>query len=58
MDATPQTLDIIQPAANWVLKIQEVKGEMETTIGIKSTTADITNSQSQVAKTFFLIFEG
>ena len=39
VDATLHTLDdALQPAANRMLKLQEVKGEMETTIGIMSTT--------------------
>ena len=44
VDATLHTLDNAhQPAAHWVLKLQEVKGEMETTISIKSITGAITN---------------
>ena len=29
--------DTLQPAAHWGLELQEVKGEMEATIGMKST---------------------
>ena len=35
MDATLHTLeDILQPAAKWVLDLQEVKEEMDNTVGI------------------------
>ena len=44
--------DLLQPAANWLLKLQEVKDEMETTIGIKLPLTDITNIQSWVVKSF------
>ena len=38
--------DVLRPAANWVLKLQEIKYEMEVTIAIMFTTADITIFQS------------
>ena len=44
VEATLHTLDdVIQPAANWILELQEVVDEMESTIGIKFTTEDITD---------------
>ena len=54
VDATLHTLDyVLQPAAHWGLKLQEVKEEMETAIAIRSTTADVTKFQSLVAKPYF-----
>ena len=51
-DVTLHNLDVVhQAAVTWVL--QKVKGEMETTIGIKSTSADNTNSHRQEVKPFF-----
>ena len=49
VDATLHTLDdVLQPAANRILKLQEVKGEIETPIGIKSTiTTDITHFRDE-----------
>ena len=54
VDATLHTLDdVIQPAANWLSELLEVMDEMESTIGIKFTTEDITAFQSRVANPFF-----
>ena len=53
VDATLHTLDdTIQPGANWLLELQDVMDEMESTIDIKFTTEDVTNFQSRVAKRF------
>ena len=58
MDATLHTLDeIIQPAANWLLELQEVMDEMESIICIKFTTEDITDFQNRVAKPFFMLLK-
>ena len=47
MDATLHTLNnVIQSAANQLLELLEVMDEMESTIGIKFTTEDITAFQS------------
>ena len=38
VDATLHTVeDVLQPAAKWVLDLQEVKEEMDITVGINST---------------------
>ena len=56
MDATLHALDdVIQPAANRILELQKVVDEMESTIGIKFTTEDITDFQIRVAKPFFML---
>lgn len=54
VDATLHTLDdILQPAAKWILDLQCVRDEMESTIGIKFMTEDITSFQSKVAQPFY-----
>ena len=56
VDATLHTLDdAIQPGANWLLELEDVKDDMESTIGIKFTTEDVTNFQGRVAKPFFTL---
>ena len=58
VDATLHTLgDRIQPGANWLLELQDVMDEIESTIGIKFTTEDVTNFQSRVAKPFFTLLK-
>jgi hypothetical protein len=58
VDATLHTLDdVIQPAANWLLELQEVMEEMESTLGIKFTTEDITEFQSRVVKPFYMLLK-
>ena len=58
VDATLHALDdVIQPAANWILELQEVMDEMASTIGIKFTTEEISDFQSRVAKLFFHVTE-
>ena len=51
VDATLHTLeDAVLPAANWILQLQDIKDEIETTIGIK-------NFQSRVAKPFLILLK-
>ena len=58
VDATVHTLDdVIQPAANWLSELLEVMNEMESTIGIKFTTEDITAFQSSIAKPFITVLK-
>lgn len=58
VDATLYTLDdVFLPAANWVLELQDVKDEMDISVGIKYNCADITNFQSQVAKPFLILLK-
>ena len=45
------------PSNKLALELQEVMDEMESTISMKFTTEDITNFQSQVAKTFFTLLK-
>ena len=58
VDATVHTLeDVIQPAANWILELQEVIDEMESTIGIKLITEGITDFQLSSEAFFMLLKE-
>ena len=58
VDATLHTLeDAVLPAANWVLQLQDIKDEIETTIGIKFNYLDIKNFQSRVAKPFLILLK-
>ena len=54
MDATLDTLeDVLQPAAKWVLDLQEVKEEMDITVGINFNSDDEASFQSQVTEPFY-----
>ena len=47
VDATLYTLeDVLQPAAKWVLDLQEVKEEMDITVGINFNSDDVVSFQS------------
>ena len=47
VDATLHTLeDVLQPAAKWVLDLQEVKEEMDITVGINFNSDDVASFQS------------
>ena len=49
VDATLHTLeDVLQPSAKWVLDLQEVKEEMDITVGIKFNSDDVASFQSRV----------
>ena len=49
VDATLHTLeDVLQPAAKWVLDLQEVKEEMDITVGINFNRDDVASFQSRV----------
>ena len=54
VDATLHTLeDILQPAAKWVLDLQEVKEEMDITVGINFNSDDVASFQSRVGEPFY-----
>ena len=54
MDATLHTLeDVLQPAAKWVLDLQEVKEEMDITVGINFNSDDVSSFQSRVTEPFY-----
>ena len=54
MDATLHTLeDVLQPAAKWVLDLQEVKEEMDITVGINFNSDDVASFQSRVTEPFY-----
>ena len=58
VDATLHTPeDAVLPAANWVLQLQDIKDEIETTIGIKFNYLGIKNFQSRVAKPFLILLK-
>ena len=44
VDATLE--DVLQPAAKWVLDLQEMKEEMDNTVGIKFNSNDVASFQS------------
>ena len=55
MDATQHTLeDVLQPAAKWVLDLQEVKEEMNITVGINFNSDDEASFQSRVTEPFYI----
>ena len=54
MDATLHIQeDVLQPAAKWVLDLQEVKGEMDITVGINFNSDDVASFQSRVTEPFY-----
>ena len=54
VDATLHTLeDVLQPAAKWVLDLQEVKEEMDITVGINFNSDDVASFQSRVTEPFY-----
>ena len=54
VDATLDTLeDVLQPAAKWVLDLQEVKEEMAITVGINFNSDDVASFQSRVTEPFY-----
>ena len=54
MDATLHTLeDALQPAAKWLQDFQEVKEEMDNTVGINSNCDDEASFQSRVTEPFY-----
>ena len=54
MDATLHTLEyVLQPGAKWVLDLQEVKEEMDITVGINSNSDDVASFQSRVTQPFY-----
>ena len=53
VDATIHTLDdALLPTANWVLKLLDVREEIERAIGLQVTSAAIASFQDAVAKPF------
>ena len=55
VDATLHTLeDVLQPAAKWVLDLQEVKEEMDITVGINFYSDDVASFQSRVTEPFYI----
>ena len=53
VDATLHTLDdVTLPAANWVLELMDVKGEIEEDTDIRITTETIATFQERVAKPY------
>ena len=54
VDATLHNLkDVLQPAAKWVLDLQEVKEEMDITVGINFNSDDVASFQSRVTEPFY-----
>ena len=54
MDATLHTLEnVLQPEAKWVLDLQEVKEEMDITVGINFNSDDVASFQSRVTEPFY-----
>ena len=54
VDATLHTPeDVLQPAAKWVLDLQEVKEEMDITVGINFNSDDVASFQSRVTEPFY-----
>ena len=54
VDATLHTLEgVLQPAAKWVLDLQEVKEEMDITVGINFNSDDVASFQSRVTEPFY-----
>ena len=53
VDATFCTLsDCKKPAANWVLQLVDARDDLETVVGIKLTTDDISEFQERVGNCF------
>ena len=44
---------VLQPAAKWVLDLQEVKEEMDNTVGINFNSNDVASFQSRVTEPFY-----
>ena len=58
VNATLHTLeDVLQPAAKWVLDLQEVKEEMDITVGINFNSDDVASFQSWVTEPFYTILK-
>ena len=54
VDATLHTLeDVLQTAAKWLLDLQEVKEEMDITVGINFNSDDVASFQSRVTEPFY-----
>ena len=54
VDATLHTLeDVLQTAAKWVLDLQEVKEEMDITVGINFNSDDVASFQSRITEPFY-----
>ena len=54
VDATLHTLeDVLQPAAKWMLDLQEVKEEMAITVGINFNSDDVASFRSRVTEPFY-----
>ena len=54
VNATLHTLeDVLQPAAKWVLDLQEVKEEMDITVAINFNSDDVASFQSRVTEPFY-----
>ena len=54
VNATLHTLeDVLQHAAKWVLDLQEVKEEMDSTLGINFNSDDVASFQSRVTEPFY-----
>ena len=45
--------DVLQPATKWVLDLQEVKEEMDITVGINFNSDDVASFQSRVTEPFY-----
>ena len=54
VDATLHTLEyVLQPAAKLVLDLQEVKEEMDITVGINSNSDDVASFQSRATQPLY-----
>ena len=59
MDATLNSLDVaILLSANWVLQLQDARGELKAATGIEVTHLDICSFQERVGKPFIRLIKG
>ena len=58
VDATLNSLDdVILPSENWVLQLQDAKGELKEATGIEVTHLDICSFQERVSKPFIRLIK-
>ena len=55
VDATLQSMDdVLDPAAQWMLDLQEVKEEMRNEVSINFSIGDVESFQSRVTEPFYI----
>ena len=55
VDGTLQSMDdVLDPAAQWVQDLQEVKEEMKNEVGINFSSGDVESFQSRVTEPFYI----